>query len=182
MTAEELIDFKNLFDILDEDGSEFIDRNELKRALKKLGELISDEDVDFFMSIIDGEEGPDQNLAEKDGQIDFKEFLTLMTRIDPNQIDADEREQLMAGKLDEEQKNNPKIKKHIEKVKNISQLLFDQAIKDNSGSKNDMIYDLQLLEFAVRVTGTKKIGRFKLKHKDQTFGEIKEKVADFFGL
>lgn len=55
MTAEELIDFKNLFDILDEDGSEFIDRNELKRALKKLGEQISEEEVEFFMAIIDGE-------------------------------------------------------------------------------------------------------------------------------
>ena len=55
MTAEELVDFKNLFDVLDEDGSEFIDRNELKRALKKLSsEQISDEDIAFFMTIIDG--------------------------------------------------------------------------------------------------------------------------------
>ena len=129
MTAEELVDFKNLFDVLDEDGSEFIDRNELKRALKKLSsEQISDEDIAFFMTIIDGQESPNQNLAEQDGQIDFKEFLTLMTRIDPNQIDPNDREQYLEGMLNDEQRNNPKLKKYIEKIKNISQLLYDQAV------------------------------------------------------
>ena len=51
-----------------------------------------------------------------------------MTRIDPNQIDPNDREQYLEGMLNDEQRNNPKLKKYIEKIKNISQLLYDQAV------------------------------------------------------
>ncbi|MCP5019026.1 MAG: EF-hand domain-containing protein, partial [Ketobacter sp.] len=56
---------KDTFDSLDIDGNGYIDREELKAVLYKLGEIVTDSDVTLCFDEIDS----DQN-----GQITFQEF------------------------------------------------------------------------------------------------------------
>ena len=60
ISQEDLLNIKNLFDILDQDGSDSIDKHELKLALRNLGESITEEESDFFMKLLDGNTNPNE--------------------------------------------------------------------------------------------------------------------------
>lgn len=58
------------FKVFDLDGNGFIDKHELKHVMKRLGETLSDNDLDAMF---------DEADINKDGAIDFGEFRTLIT-------------------------------------------------------------------------------------------------------
>jgi Ca2+-binding EF-hand superfamily protein len=62
-------ELRDAFNVFDADRSGFIDRKELKRLMKKLGQALSEEELDAMMEEVD---------ANGDGQISFEEFKALM--------------------------------------------------------------------------------------------------------
>jgi len=57
------------FAVFDEDNSGSISRKEMKKLMKKLGQKLSDEELDAMMEEVD---------TDNDGQIDFEEFKSMM--------------------------------------------------------------------------------------------------------
>jgi Ca2+-binding EF-hand superfamily protein len=64
-------ELRDAFAVFDADGSGSIDRNELKRLMKKLGQALSDAELDAMMEEVD---------TNGDGEISFEEFKFLMVR------------------------------------------------------------------------------------------------------
>jgi Ca2+-binding EF-hand superfamily protein len=62
-------ELRDAFAVFDTDGSGAIDRKELKRLMKKLGQALSEAEIDAMMNEVD-ENG--------DGEISFEEFKALM--------------------------------------------------------------------------------------------------------
>lgn len=62
-------ELRDAFAVFDTDNSGAIDRKELKRLMKKLGQALSEAELDAMMSEVD-ENG--------DGEISFEEFKALM--------------------------------------------------------------------------------------------------------
>ena len=64
-------ELKDAFAIFDTDGSGSIDRKELKRLMKKLGQALTEAELDAMMDEVD---------SDGDGVISFKEFKAMMVR------------------------------------------------------------------------------------------------------
>eukprot|EP00540_Astrosyne_radiata_P012102 CAMPEP_0116841188 /NCGR_PEP_ID=MMETSP0418-20121206/10785_1 /TAXON_ID=1158023 /ORGANISM="Astrosyne radiata, Strain 13vi08-1A" /LENGTH=221 /DNA_ID=CAMNT_0004471585 /DNA_START=69 /DNA_END=732 /DNA_ORIENTATION=+ len=62
-------ELRDAFNVFDSDGSGAIDRKELKRLMKKLGQALSDAELDAMMSEVD---------TNGDGEISFEEFKAMM--------------------------------------------------------------------------------------------------------
>jgi len=71
LTEEELAEFKEIFDLVDEDGGGTIDKSELKRLMETLGLKPTEKDLDEMMAEVD---------SDGSGDIDFLEFVTVMSR------------------------------------------------------------------------------------------------------
>jgi centrin-1 len=70
VTAEQIAEFREAFDLFDADGSGTIDLKEMRVAMKALGFSPSAEEVRKMISEVD---------ADGSGMIDFEEFQALMT-------------------------------------------------------------------------------------------------------
>ena len=70
ITAEQIAEFREAFDLFDADGSGTIDLKEMRVAMKALGFSPSAEEVRKMISEVD---------ADGSGMIDFEEFQALMT-------------------------------------------------------------------------------------------------------
>jgi calmodulin len=64
-------ELRDAFNVFDSDGSGSIDRKELKRLMKKLGQALSDAELDAMMDEVD---------TDGDGEISFAEFKAMMVR------------------------------------------------------------------------------------------------------
>ena len=64
-------ELRDAFAVFDSDGSGSIDRRELKRLMKKLGQALSDAELDAMMAEVD---------TNGDGEISFEEFKAMMVR------------------------------------------------------------------------------------------------------
>lgn len=62
-------DLKAAFMVFDTDGSGFIERSELKSAMKVIGETLSDRDIDELLQTTD---------ADNDGKINYEEFIKAL--------------------------------------------------------------------------------------------------------
>jgi Ca2+-binding EF-hand superfamily protein len=62
-------ELRDAFAVFDTDGSGAIDRKELKRLMKKLGQALSEAELDAMMDEVD---------TNGDGEISFEEFKSLM--------------------------------------------------------------------------------------------------------
>lgn len=62
-------ELKDAFAVFDTDGSGSIDRKELKRLMKKLGQALSEAELDAMMDEVD---------TNGDGEISFAEFKAMM--------------------------------------------------------------------------------------------------------
>ena len=62
-------ELRDAFAVFDTDGSGAIDRKELKRLMKKLGQKLSEPELDAMMDEVD---------TNGDGEISFEEFKALM--------------------------------------------------------------------------------------------------------
>jgi len=64
-------ELRDAFSVFDTDGSGSIDRKELKRLMKKLGQALTEAELDAMMDEVD---------LNGDGVISFEEFKTMMVR------------------------------------------------------------------------------------------------------
>jgi calmodulin len=64
-------ELRDAFAVFDTDGSGSIDRKELKRLMKKLGQALTEAEVDAMMDEVD---------ANGDGEISYEEFKLMMVR------------------------------------------------------------------------------------------------------
>ena len=64
-------ELRDAFAVFDTDGSGSIDRKELKRLMKKLGQALSEAELDAMMDEVD---------TNGDGEISFSEFKAMMVR------------------------------------------------------------------------------------------------------
>ena len=64
-------ELKDAFNVFDSDHSGSIDRNELAQLMKKLGQALTDAQIDSLMEEVD---------ANGDGEISFEEFKDMMVR------------------------------------------------------------------------------------------------------
>lgn len=62
-------ELRDAFAVFDTDGSGSIDRKELKKLMKKLGQILSEAELDAMMDEVD---------SNGDGEISFAEFKALM--------------------------------------------------------------------------------------------------------
>ena len=63
-------EFREVFNVFDMDGSGFISARELKQVMVDLGDNPTDGEVEKLMRHAD---------ADRDGQVSFEEFVTMMT-------------------------------------------------------------------------------------------------------
>ncbi len=82
LTEDEVLEIKEAFDLFDTDKSGEIDTNELKQALKNLGIDAKNQTLANMMADLD---------KDNSGQIDFGEFIDMMTA---KMSDRDTREDL----------------------------------------------------------------------------------------
>ena len=82
LTADEVIEIKEAFDLFDSDKSGQIDTNELKQALQNLGIDAKNQTLQNMLADID---------KNGSGDIDFDEFIDMMTA---KMSDKDTREDL----------------------------------------------------------------------------------------
>lgn len=64
-------ELKEAFKVFDADGNGKISKSEMKELMKKLGQKLSDEEIEAMMNEVD---------SDKSGEIDFQEFKTMMVR------------------------------------------------------------------------------------------------------
>jgi Ca2+-binding EF-hand superfamily protein len=70
-------ELRDAFAVFDTDGSGSIDRKELKRLMKKLGQALTEAELDAMMDEVD---------TNGDGEISFAEFKAMM--VSPKEIDS----------------------------------------------------------------------------------------------
>jgi calmodulin len=71
MSAEELAEFREIFDLVDKDKGGSISREELGELMDTLGIRASKEEIDLIINEID---------EDNNGEIDFEEFVAVMSR------------------------------------------------------------------------------------------------------
>eukprot|EP01013_Petalomonas_cantuscygni_P022392 TRINITY_DN4297_c0_g1_i1.p1 TRINITY_DN4297_c0_g1~~TRINITY_DN4297_c0_g1_i1.p1 ORF type:complete len:164 (-),score=16.81 TRINITY_DN4297_c0_g1_i1:111-602(-) len=71
LTEEELAEFKEIFDLVDDDRSGCISKAELRKLMETLRLKPTEEEIESMMKEVD---------ADGSGDIDFNEFVTVMSR------------------------------------------------------------------------------------------------------
>ena len=62
-------EMKVAFEMFDKDKNGYIERDELKQMMTKLGEKLTDREIDEMMKEAD---------TDKDGRVNYNEFLSMM--------------------------------------------------------------------------------------------------------
>lgn len=83
LTEEQIAEFKEAFQVFDKDGNGCITTKELGTVMRSLGQNPSEEELKLMIDEVD---------YNKDGTVDFKEFLGLMAR---QMQDADTLDELI---------------------------------------------------------------------------------------
>lgn len=71
LSAEELGEFREIFNLVDRDGGGSISKEELGELMDTLGINASQEEIDLMINEID---------TDNNGEIDFEEFVAVMSR------------------------------------------------------------------------------------------------------
>ena len=71
LTDEQIIEFREAFQAFDKDGNGSITTKELGTVMRSLGQNLSEAEIKEMIDIVD---------EDKNGTIDFQEFLNLMAR------------------------------------------------------------------------------------------------------
>lgn len=67
------LELESTFKIFDENGDHFITASELKNVMKRLGQCLSDDEVDLMILEAD---------SDGDKKVNYKEFVQLMRKLD----------------------------------------------------------------------------------------------------
>ena len=86
------------FDFIDLDHNDYVGAAEIRHVLVCMGELVTDEEVDMMITMVD---------SDGDGQVGFDEFYMMVTDVDPARADF--------GKADDNDANKPDDTKAAER-------------------------------------------------------------------
>ncbi len=75
LTEDQIAEYKEAFALFDKDGGGTISTDELGTVMRSLGQNASEDELRDMIAEID---------ADGSGEIDFKEFLALMVRLNQN--------------------------------------------------------------------------------------------------
>jgi calmodulin len=100
LTEEQIAEFKEAFQIFDKDGDGTITTKELGTVMRSLGQNPSDEDLQEMIEEVD---------EDKNGTIDFREFLGLMAK---KMKETDTEEELIEAFKVFDRDGNGKISSH----------------------------------------------------------------------
>lgn len=64
-------EMRHAFRVFDKNGDNFISRSELKSAMRKMGEKMSDRDIDVMIKEAD---------LDKDGRVNYQEFVRIASK------------------------------------------------------------------------------------------------------
>ncbi|KAM3138858.1 hypothetical protein pb186bvf_009061 [Paramecium bursaria] len=136
LTEDEVLEIKEAFDLFDTDGGETIDPKELKSAMTSLGFEAKNQTI--YQMIADLDE-------DHSGQIDFQEFLKLMTaRISDKDSKADIEK---VFKLFDHERANAISLRDLQKVaKELGETIDDQELQEmieRADSDNDGLVSLE---------------------------------------
>lgn len=133
LSEDKISDFRCAFDLFDQDKDNFISTKELGDVLKKLGRELTEKELHEIISEVDD---------DKNGKIDFKEFLDLMAG---KMKDEDGDNELMdAFSLIDIDNNGYITKNEFKKVMEIlgeplTQEELDEVMKDYDDDGDDQL-------------------------------------------
>ena len=78
--ADVVKELRNVFSVFDKDSSGTIDLEELRTAIRAIGEALTDEDIETCMELAD---------TSGDGEVDYDEFIHFIMREDEDDSDED---------------------------------------------------------------------------------------------
>eukprot|EP01070_Trichotokara_eunicae_P008135 Trichotokara_eunicae@DN5648_c0_g1_i3.p1 len=83
LSDQQVREYRHAFTLFDSDGNGTIDAADLAKLLRSMGEAPSDDEITELVHFID---------ADGSGEIDFEEFMTIMsTRIKDNDVEEEMR-------------------------------------------------------------------------------------------
>lgn len=125
LTKEQIAEFKESFDVFDQDGNGNITATELGDVMRKLGQSPTDEELKSMIADVD---------ADKSGNITFDEFLTMMGAYSQTS-EADKIE--CAFKAFDKDGNGlitrSELKEAMSKLGGVSDAEIDQMIRNADG-------------------------------------------------
>ena len=107
LTEDEVLEIKEAFDLFDTDKSGEIDTNELKQALKNLGIDAKNQTLANMMADLD---------KDNSGQIDFGEFIDMMTAKMSDRDTKEDLEKVFRLFLGDDDKSDKIQLKHLKRV------------------------------------------------------------------
>ena len=107
LTEDEVMEIKEAFDLFDTDKSGEIDTNELKQALKNLGIDAKNQTLANMMADLD---------KDNSGQIDFGEFIDMMTAKMSDRDTREDLEKVFRLFLGDDDKADKITIKHLKRV------------------------------------------------------------------
>ena len=84
------------FDFIDLDNNDYVGASEIRHVLICMGELVTDEEVDMMISMVD---------SDGDGQVGYGEFYMMVTDEDPARPDFGKSDDTMASKPEDAAKS-----------------------------------------------------------------------------
>merc|ERR1740138_1821615 len=127
LSAQQVAECREAFDLFDTDGSGMIDIKELKVAMCALGFEVKKDEIKKMVDDLD---------RDGDGSVDFDEFMAMMSG---KMGDKDQREQLLEGFALYDEDETGKISfANLQRVaKELGERMSDEADRDGDGEINE---------------------------------------------
>merc|ERR1712153_45773 len=129
LSAQQVAECREAFDLFDTDGSGSIDIKELKVAMRALGFEVEKDEIKKMVDDLD---------RDGDGSVDFDEFMAMMSG---KMGDKDQREQLLEGfaLYDEDETGKISFAKELGEGMCDEELqeMIDEADRDGDGEINE---------------------------------------------
>ena len=122
LTEDEVMEIKEAFDLFDSDKSGEIDVEELKNALKNLGIDAKNQTLANMMADLD---------KDKSGQIDFNEFIDMMTAKMSDRDTREDLEKVFRLFLGDDDKADKITIKHLKRVaRELNENMSDEELQE----------------------------------------------------
>lgn len=122
LTEDEVMEIKEAFDLFDTDKSGEIDVEELKNALKNLGIDAKNQTLANMMADLD---------KDKSGQIDFNEFIDMMTAKMSDRDTREDLEKVFRLFLGDDDKADKITIKHLKRVaRELNENMSDEELQE----------------------------------------------------